>query len=93
MKAIGILFLTLVFLLLLTGATQSPDVPAVDWWVLSGGGGPISTGSSVTMTVALGQPIASPRIGGPEFNLVSGYWGMGWYASYGGAIYLPLISR
>ena len=93
MKTIRILVLTLVFLFLLTGATQSLDLPAVDWWVLAGGGGPTSTGSNVTLNATLGQPIAGPLMSGAEFSLVSGYWGMGWPSPFGGAIYLPLVSR
>jgi hypothetical protein len=93
MKAIGILFLLLVFLFLLTGATHSPDVPVVDWWVLASGGGQTSTGSSVTINGTLGQPIAGLSNNGARTNLVSGYWGMGWYPIFSGDIYMPLVSR
>jgi hypothetical protein len=93
MKMKGILALTFVIFILFMGAIQAPDTPKIDWWVLANGGGPTSTGSSVSMNATLGQPIASPRLSGGDISLVSGYWGMGWKATYGGTLYMPLVSR
>jgi hypothetical protein len=46
--------------------------PAVDWWVIAGGGAP-STGTGVALNGTLGQPIIGPSSSGTA-GLVAGYW-------------------
>jgi len=92
MKMMHILILTVLSLVLLTGAAAILGTYAVEWWVIAGGGGPTSNGGSVTLNATLGQPIASTCLNSGDVRLQSGYWSTGRTAC-GGAIYLPLVSR
>lgn len=51
---------------------QSGD-PAVEWWVISGGGAP-SSGTGVTLNDTVGQPIIGTASGGGDVALSAGYW-------------------
>jgi hypothetical protein len=48
------------------------STPAVDWWVIAGGGGPSSNGS-LSLNDTLGQPVIGSASGG-NVTLVDGYW-------------------
>lgn len=66
--------------------------PAIDWWVLAGGGAP-ATGEEgrVVLNDTLGQPIVGPSSSaGGQIALNAGYWN-GTVPLY--RIYLPLVLR
>ncbi len=46
--------------------------PALDWWIIAGGGAP-SGGAGVSLNDTLGQPIIGPS-GGGDVALGAGYW-------------------
>ncbi len=62
----------LVVTLSVGGALANGDGPAVDWWVISGGGAP-SSGGNVTLNDTLGQPMIGDSSGG-SVALHAGYW-------------------
>ncbi|MBM4461677.1 MAG: hypothetical protein FJ011_28625 [Chloroflexi bacterium] len=62
----------LLVLLVAVGAVSAQGGPAVDWWVISGGGAPAS-GAGVTLNDTLGQPVIGPSAGG-SVALHAGYW-------------------
>lgn len=47
--------------------------PAVDWWVIAGGGAP-SSGTGVTLNDTVGQPIIGTASRGGDVALNAGYW-------------------
>ena len=49
--------------------------PAIDWWVVAGGGEPAS-GGEITLNDTLGQPVVGPSAG-EDVALGAGYW-YGW---------------
>ena len=60
-------------MLVIVGAVSANGSgPAVDWWVISGGGAP-SSGTGVTLNDTLGQPITGDSSGGSA-ALNAGYW-------------------
>ena len=65
----------------------SGNGPAIDWWVINGGGGRLSNGS-VTLDGTLGQPVTGVSTGGSAW-LGAGYW----YADQPVQIFLPLLRR
>jgi hypothetical protein len=83
--------LMVLFLLLLAGAVWAGNSAnyALDWHVLSGGGGPASAGG-VTLNGTLGQTAIGPSAGG-GVTLGAGFWyglGQGLYR-----VYLPVVLR
>ncbi len=62
----------LVLLLVAGGVGALGSGPAVDWWVISGGGAP-SSGGNVTLNDTLGQPVVGDSSGG-SITLHAGYW-------------------
>lgn len=62
----------LVLLLVAGGVDALGGGPAVDWWVISGGGAP-SNGTGVTLNDTLGQPIIGPGSGSGDITLNAGY--------------------
>ncbi len=75
-------------LLLVGQALANLSGPAVNWWVVAGGGGSAS-GSNVTLNATLGQPIVGTSAGS-DITLGAGYW-YGTTPDY--HIYLPLVVR
>ena len=64
--------------------------PAVDWEVISGGGGP-SGGGEVTLNGTLGQTAIGPSAGGGGVTLGAGFWyGIGGQVY---RVYLPVVVR
>ena len=66
------LIIAFAIMLLGAGVAQAQD-PAVDWWVISGGGAP-SSGTGVTLNDTLGQPVIGPATGSGNLALSAGYW-------------------
>jgi hypothetical protein len=64
--------LAVVVVLLCAGGVLAEGGPAVDWWVLTGGGAPAS-GTGVALNDTLGQPIIGPA-SGETVGLNAGYW-------------------
>lgn len=64
---------------------QSGD-PAIDWWVISGGGGP-SSGTGVMLNDTLGQPVIGPS-GDGSIALSAGYW----VACVAAAAVMPVVT-
>ena len=62
----------LALLLVVGGVGALGSGPAVDWWVISGGGAP-SSGWNVALNDTLGQPVIGPASGG-NVTLHAGYW-------------------
>jgi hypothetical protein len=62
----------LALLLVVGGVGALGSGPAVDWWVISGGGAP-SSGGNVALNDTLGQPVIGPASGG-NVTLHAGYW-------------------
>lgn len=89
---IGVL-LSAVILLHGADALAQAGGPAIDWWVLAGGGAPATgDGDRVVLNDTLGQPIVGPSSGGGGRVILSaGYWSGAVPLSY--RIYLPLVLR
>ncbi|MBU0491102.1 MAG: hypothetical protein KKA73_20575 [Chloroflexi bacterium] len=72
-------FLTLLAVLvgllaLAASAALAQGSPAIDWWIVAGGGA-LATGPGVALNDTLGQPIVGPSGSGPEaVSLGAGYW-------------------
>jgi len=62
----------LVMLVIVGTVSANGSGPAVDWWVIAGGGAPTS-GGNVTLNDTLGQPTAGSTSGG-NVTLHAGYW-------------------
>jgi hypothetical protein len=62
----------LVLLVAVGAVSANGGGPAVDWWVISGGGAP-SSGGNVALNDTLGQPVAGDASGG-SVTLHAGYW-------------------
>ncbi len=87
-----VLALAVVALLALSGAVLAQGgEPAVDWWVLAGGGGS-ATGAGVTLHDTLGQPVAGGSSGG-NVSLAAGYWQEATALELTQATWLPLVLR
>ena len=69
----SLLVLLLVMLLGTGSALAQGSGPAVDWWVMAGGGAP-SGGGSVTLYDTIGQPLVGAASGGGSIGLAAGYW-------------------
>jgi hypothetical protein len=71
-------FLALVPFLLLTGVVfaYTTQIPSVDWWVMSGGGAPVVSGSgNVALNGSLGQTAVGPSTSASgDYGLDAGYW-------------------
>jgi hypothetical protein len=67
------LLVALLVTLLGSGIALAASGPAVDWWVISGGGAPSSSGGNVTLNDTLGQPVIGPS-GSGSAALNAGYW-------------------
>jgi hypothetical protein len=67
------LLLALLVTLLGSGRALAASGPAVDWWVIAGGGALSNNGGNVTLNDTLGQPIIGRSDGGST-ALKAGYW-------------------
>jgi hypothetical protein len=70
--ALGLVAVSLAFLLVAVGAALAATSPNVKWWNISGGGAP-ATGARITLNDTLGQPITGLSSGG-NTALGAGYW-------------------
>jgi hypothetical protein len=64
--------LAVVVVLLGAGGVLAQSGPAVEWWLIAGGGEPAS-GTGVTLNDTLGQPLVGPA-SGETVGLNAGYW-------------------
>jgi len=64
--------LAVVGVLLGAGGVLAQSGPAVEWWLIAGGGGPAS-GTGMALNDTLGQPIIGPA-SGVTVDLSAGYW-------------------
>jgi hypothetical protein len=71
-RTIRILLAILGILGLAGAALAQGGTPAIDWWVLAGGGAPAS-GGTIVLNDTLGQPIVGSSSGG-DVALGAGYW-------------------
>ncbi len=60
------LIIAFAIMLLGAGVAQAQD-PAVDWWVIAGGGAP-SSGTGVTLNDTLGQPVIGQATGSGDLR-------------------------
>lgn len=74
------------------GVLAQGSRPAVDWWVVAGGGASANgSGGDVMLQDTLGQPIVGPSSSaGGQVALSAGYW-TGAFTRY--RVYLPLVLR
>ena len=92
MKKFWIILIFLGLLLGLTWATvAAPQVFALDWWTVDGGGG-FSQGGDYTLQGTIGQPDASSSRGG-EYGLEGGFWAGIIDRDWQFFINLPLVIR
>ena len=83
------LFVTLLCCLLVVGgALAQGSMPAINWWVIAGSGGP-SSGGGVSLNDTLGQPVIGPSSSG-NVSLAAGYW---YSTSTTYTVYLPMVVR
>jgi hypothetical protein len=80
----------LVLLVAVGAVSANGSGPAVDWWVISGGGGP-SSGGNVALNDTLGQPVIGPASGG-NVTLHAGYWPCNLPAAVGDVVATKLNS-
>ena len=83
-KAIPLLLL----LLLSAGVVLAQGTPAINRWVIGGGGG-TATGGNVSLSSALGQALAGPSSGG-DVAISAGFW-CGGAAVVTHTVYLPAV--
>ena len=89
MKTMRVGTLALALSLLVAGLVLGQGTRAVEWWVVSGGGGPSTADGGIALNDTLGQPIIGPSQGDTA-TLGAGYWtGLGG----GYEVYLPLVVR
>jgi hypothetical protein len=62
--------------------------PAIDWWVMGGGGGATGNGS-VSINNILGQPLAGVSSSG-SLSMCVGYW---CYEQQNFKVFMPLLQR
>lgn len=86
------LLLSAVVLLAGRGALAQGSGPAVEWWVVAGGGASSDgTGGDIVLQDTLGQPIVGPSSGaGGQVALSAGYWTGTVTHDW---VYLPLVLR
>ena len=82
------IFLSVVAFLLLAGVALANAGPAVDWWVIGGGGGPATAGA-YALDGTVGQAVVGVAEHAP-YELCTGFW-CGAAVEY--KIYLPLVLR
>ena len=75
--------------LLFASVALASGTPSIDWWVIGGGGGSITVGSTA-LDGTIGQWVVGSDKSGP-IQLGPGFWGGGWDERY--PIYLPVILR
>ena len=85
--------LTLLLLLCLVGGVALAQAPAINRWVIGGGGG-TATGGNVSLSNVLGQTVAGPSSGG-NVAISAGFWSGGPVAPAPAeyTAYLPLVVR
>jgi hypothetical protein len=86
-------FATVALVVLLIGAGMAlaqGSGPAVEWWVVAGGGAP-SSGGNVTLNDTLGQPVVGDASGG-SVTLHAGYWPCNTPAAVGDVVAAKLNS-
>jgi len=84
------LSIVLICALILAGAALAAPTQTIDWYVIGGGGGHVtSTDGAYSLDGTIGQPVA----GVASADLCSGFWcGLAdWVANM--RIYLPIILR
>jgi hypothetical protein len=83
----------LLMVLMSATAVLAIDGTFVDWWVMAGGGAPLSA-DGITMNGTLGQPVVGLSSGG-NVSLSAGYSVAGGYgvAATEYLIYLPVVMR
>lgn len=80
--------LVLLLLLLIGSMVLAQVTPAINRWVVGGGGG-TATGGNVSLSSTLGQALAGPSSGG-DVAISVGFWSGGPTAHN---IYLPMVAR
>ncbi len=71
-KRLSLIVIAAVVALAGAGVAAAQGGPAVEWWVISGGGAP-SSGTGVTLNDTLGQPVIDLS-SGAGVSLAAGYW-------------------
>jgi hypothetical protein len=93
MKIKIVMLLFLVVMLAAAGiAYGATNGFSLDWWTVDSGGG-TSHGGDYAVSGTIGQPDAGPVMGGGEYTVVGGFWGVGAAASVDRFIYLPVVIR
>lgn len=85
------LFLALIALILVTGIVLAgtTQTPAIDWWVIGGGGDHLEQGI-YTLDNTIGQPVVGVVSNG-NYELCAGFWCGTAPGEY--EIYLPVLLR
>jgi hypothetical protein len=76
--------------LLLAGLALASGSYSINWWVVGGGGGPIS-GGGYAINATIGQPVVGVATDA-GYELCSGFW-CSELVAVGYRIYLPLVLR
>jgi len=85
-----LLFLALALVFATVTVLAQGNSPAINWWVVAGGGEPIQSGN-VSINDTLGQPVIGPSSGG-NVSLTAGYW-YGPLSESSHIYYLPIILK
>jgi hypothetical protein len=75
--------------LLLTSLSLASGSYSINWWVIAGGGGPIS-GGGYAINSTIGQPVVGASEGG-NYRTEAGFWGGALAVEY--KIYLPIVLK
>jgi hypothetical protein len=74
---------------LLTSLVLASGSYSINWWVVGGGGGPIS-GGDYAINSTIGQPVVGASEGG-NYKIEAGFWGGALAVEY--KIYLPVVLK
>jgi hypothetical protein len=84
-----VLLAALLLTLVLTSLDLASGSYSINWYVIGGGGGPIS-GGGYTINSTIGQPVVGASEGG-NYRMETGFWGGALAVEY--KIYLPIVLK